>query len=43
LKGRLYIEFVGEAGVDAGGLARDFFIELSRAMFNPNYSLFKLA
>lgn len=42
MKGRLYIEFVGEAGVDAGGLARDFFIELSRSMFNPNYSLFKL-
>ncbi|TNV74568.1 hypothetical protein FGO68_gene5813 [Halteria grandinella] len=40
LKGRLHISFTGERGQDAGGLTRDFFIELSRAMFNPNYSLF---
>lgn len=25
-----------------GGVTRDFMIELSRAMFNPNYSLFNL-
>jgi len=33
---------VGEKGTDVGGLTRDFYIELSRAMFNPHYSLFKL-
>lgn len=43
LKGRLHISFTGERGQDAGGLTRDFFIELSRAMFNPNYSLFVAA
>lgn len=43
LKGNLNVEFVNEKGVDAGGLTRDYFIELSRAMFNPNYSLFKLS
>jgi hypothetical protein len=26
--------------MDVGGLTRDFFIELSKEMFNPNYSLF---
>ena len=34
LKGDLRITFVGERGIDAGGLTRDFYIELSRAMFN---------
>jgi len=39
----LKIEYVGEKGLDAGGLTRDFYIELSRAMFNPDYSLFTLS
>jgi len=43
MKGRLHISFTGERGQDAGGLTRDFFIELSREMFNPNYSLFVLS
>jgi E3 ubiquitin-protein ligase HUWE1 len=43
MKGRLHIQFTGERGQDAGGLTRDFFIELSREMFNPNYSLFILS
>ncbi|CDW76386.1 ubiquitin-protein ligase [Stylonychia lemnae] len=43
MKGRLHIQFTGERGQDAGGLTRDFFIELSREMFNPNYSLFLLS
>ena len=34
--------FEGEAGIDVGGLLRDFYTELSRAMFNPDYSLFNL-
>lgn len=42
MKGPLEISFTGERGQDVGGLTRDFFIELSREMFNPNYSLFNL-
>ena len=34
--------FEGEAGIDASGLTREFYTELSRAMFNPDYSLFNL-
>lgn len=43
MQGKLHIQFTGERGQDAGGLTRDFFIELSREMFNPNYSLFRLS
>ena len=43
MKGKLHIRFTGERGQDAGGLTREFFIELSREMFNPNYSLFNLS
>ena len=43
LLGRMYIEFTGEPGQDAGGLTRDFFIDLSKQMFNQNYSLFKMS
>ncbi|EHY64806.1 hypothetical protein NERG_02209 [Nematocida ausubeli] len=34
------IKFVGEEGVDAGGLTREWYSELSKEMFNPNYALF---
>jgi len=34
LKGRVTVEFTGERGQDVGGLTRDFFIELSKEMFN---------
>jgi E3 ubiquitin-protein ligase HUWE1 len=40
LKGKIKVDFAGERGMDVGGLTRDFFIELSKEMFNPNYSLF---
>lgn len=43
LRGKLKVNFVGEQGSDLGGLSRDFFTELSRAMFNADYSLFKLS
>lgn len=42
LLGPLHIDFAGERGVDAGGLTRDFFIELSKDMFNLKYGLFTL-
>ena len=41
LRGKLNIEFVGEEGVDAGGVTREWFIVLSREIFNPNYALFE--
>lgn len=40
MKGPLRVDFTGEGGIDAGGVTRDFYIALSREMFNPNYSLF---
>lgn len=40
LKHRLDVKFQGEEGIDAGGLTRDWFIALSKEMFNPNYALF---
>ena len=41
MMGRIHVDFAGERGQDVGGLTRDFFIELSKEMFNQNYSLFK--
>jgi E3 ubiquitin-protein ligase HUWE1 len=42
LKNKIKVSYEGEAGIDASGLTRDFYTELSRAMFNPDYSLFNL-
>jgi hypothetical protein len=39
LKNRIKIIYAGETGVDAGGLLRDFFYQLSKEIGNPNYSL----
>jgi len=41
LKKRLKIRYIGEEGIDAGGLLRDFFYQMSKEIGNPNYSLFK--
>lgn len=38
--GKLNIRFYGEEGVDAGGVTREWFQVLARAMFNPDYALF---
>mmetsp|Transcript_6950 Transcript_6950/g.10949 ORF Transcript_6950/g.10949 Transcript_6950/m.10949 type:complete len:910 (-) Transcript_6950:407-3136(-) len=43
LKGRLTVAFVGEEGIDAGGVTREWYLILSREIFNPNYALFKSA
>lgn len=43
LKSRLSIKFYKEEGVDAGGVAREWFLVLSRAIFNPDYALFRAA
>ncbi|XP_062554308.1 E3 ubiquitin-protein ligase Nedd-4-like isoform X2 [Armigeres subalbatus] len=41
LKTKLWVEFEGEAGLDYGGLAREWFYLLSKEMFNPYYGLFE--
>lgn len=38
--GKLRVQFIGEEGMDAGGLTREWYSLLSREMFNPNYALF---
>ena len=43
LRGKLRIRYSNEEGIDAGGLTRDFFIELSKGMFKPDYALFNLS
>lgn len=43
LKNKLNIRFYGEEGLDAGGLAREWFLLLSRAIFNADNALFKPA
>jgi E3 ubiquitin-protein ligase HUWE1 len=42
MKAPMEITFKGEAGIDAGGVSRDYFIKLSQEMFNPNFALFSL-
>jgi len=37
---KLNIQFTGEAGVDAGGVTREWFQVLAKQMFNPDYALF---
>ena len=38
--GKLNIKFLDEEGVDAGGVTREWFHELVKQMFNPDYVLF---
>lgn len=40
VKKGLRIDFVGEDGVDAGGLRKEWFLLLVREIFNPNHGLF---
>uniref|UniRef100_A0A8C7VL98 E3 ubiquitin-protein ligase HUWE1 n=1 Tax=Oncorhynchus mykiss TaxID=8022 RepID=A0A8C7VL98_ONCMY len=41
MKNRLYIVFEGEEGQDAGGLLREWYMIISREMFNAMYALFR--
>jgi len=43
LRRRLYITFLGEEGLDYGGLAREWFFQLSHEILNPMYCLFEYA
>jgi hypothetical protein len=36
-KKKLRIEFVGEMGIDAGGLTKEWFLLLVRELFSPDY------
>lgn len=38
--GKLSVRFYNEDGIDAGGITREWFQVLARAMFNPDYALF---
>lgn len=40
IKKGLRIEFVGEEGVDAGGLRKEWFLLLVREVFDPNHGMF---
>jgi E3 ubiquitin-protein ligase HUWE1 len=40
LKGRLMVQFEGEEAIDAGGVSREWFLILSREIFDLKYGLF---
>ncbi|KAI5855906.1 putative ubiquitin-protein ligase [Tricharina praecox] len=40
LKKGLKVEFVGEDGIDAGGLKKEWFLMVAREVFDPNHGLF---
>lgn len=41
LKKPLRVKFVGEAGVDEGGVRKEFFQVMVRQLFNPDFGMFK--
>lgn len=43
IKKSLRIEFVGEEGVDAGGLRKEWFLLLVREVFDPNHGMYKIS
>eukprot|EP00041_Stephanoeca_diplocostata_P025622 m.675037 g.675037 ORF g.675037 m.675037 type:complete len:655 (-) comp22785_c0_seq1:427-2391(-) len=43
LKRQLYVIFDNEAGLDYGGLSREWFFRLSQEILNPSYCLFEYA
>ena len=40
LQNELKVKFIGEEGVDEGGVRKEFFILLIRQIFDPNYGMF---
>ncbi len=40
LMSRMSVSFLNEEGVDAGGLTREWYEHMGKAMFNPNYGMF---
>ncbi len=41
LRKPLKVKFIGEQGVDEGGVRKEFFMLLVRKLFDPNYGMFK--
>jgi len=41
MKKRLAVKFIGEAGVDAGGLRKEWLFLLVKELFEPKYGMFK--
>ena len=39
---KLRITYDGEVGIDSGGITKDWFLEMSRALMDPRYVLFKV-
>ena len=39
-RGKLQVSFLGEEGIDAGGLTREWYQVMAREIFNPGFSLF---
>lgn len=40
LKKQLYVEFIGEQGVDEGGVSKEFFQLIIEQIFSPDYGMF---
>ena len=40
LKKKLKVSFIGEPGLDMGGLTKEWFLLLIREIFHPNYGMF---
>lgn len=40
LKKQLVVEFIGEQGIDEGGVSKEFFQLVTDEIFNPNYAMF---
>eukprot|EP00930_Biecheleria_cincta_P038210 TRINITY_DN26257_c0_g1_i1.p1 TRINITY_DN26257_c0_g1~~TRINITY_DN26257_c0_g1_i1.p1 ORF type:complete len:2387 (-),score=590.65 TRINITY_DN26257_c0_g1_i1:69-7061(-) len=40
LRAKIQVSFQGEEGIDAGGVAKEWYGALAKEIFNPNYALF---
>ena len=42
IKKGLRVEFIGEDGIDAGGLKKEWFLMVARDVFDPNHGIFQI-
>eukprot|EP00927_Polykrikos_kofoidii_P003483 TRINITY_DN11382_c0_g4_i2.p1 TRINITY_DN11382_c0_g4~~TRINITY_DN11382_c0_g4_i2.p1 ORF type:complete len:3793 (+),score=824.17 TRINITY_DN11382_c0_g4_i2:147-11525(+) len=40
MRAKIQVQFQGEEGIDAGGVAKEWYSALAKDIFNPNYALF---
>ncbi|CAE8676293.1 unnamed protein product [Polarella glacialis] len=40
MRAKIQVQFQGEEGIDAGGVAKEWYGALAKEIFNPNYALF---